>query len=401
MEKIRQKLDPITLGVFLVTLIIVLISLTTVVFPSLIMGTTDEIKYPVEIDLFETGIWAFPLLATNIILLIIGVLYFKNLLPQLIRKSINFILNFEVPARIAFLVLITLIGLYIIFNVHELIEVDPWEDFERSVKDNLEKWAFGDISDLKRIVEFLGNLSMIVFGSYRVIPFIASIALLVLTYAITYEISKKRFAGIIAVVIVLQSGIFSIYDSIITYSNFWILFYLLSLYLIFTKWSISPISYILSILSKPMTVLFLPMTLFFILRCDYSNKHRVRLIICYGIIVILGAVLLLIPNVIPNYSIDFDQRDFRNGFTSFSHEFRFDGLIVIFLLPVVVGLFFVSQNGIKNADSVMVLIMGMLLLVAIIPGFLTYTNTPYRFMPLVIFFAIGVGTLLSKRIRLT
>ena len=365
------------------------------------MGTTDEIKYPVEIDLFETGIWAFPLLATNIILLIIGVLYFKNLLPQLIRKSINFILNFEVPARIAFLVLITLIGLYIIFNVHELIEVDPWEDFERSVKDNLEKWAFGDISDLKRIVEFLGNLSMIVFGSYRVIPFIASIALLVLTYAITYEISKKRFAGIIAVVIVLQSGIFSIYDSIITYSNFWILFYLLSLYLILTKWSISPISYILSILSKPMTVLFLPMTLFFILRCDYSNKHRVRLIICYGIIVILGAALLLIPNVIPNYSIDFDQRDFRNGFTSFSHEFRFDGLIVIFLLPVMVGLFFVSQNGIKNADSVMVLIMGMLLLAAIIPGFLSYTNTPYRFMPLVIFFAIGVGTLLSKRIRLT
>lgn len=401
MEKIRQKLDPITLGVFLVTLIIVLISLTTVVFPSLIMGTTDEIKYPVEIDLFETGIWAFPLLATNIILLIIGVLYFKNLLPQLIRKSINFILNFEVPARIAFLVLITLIGLYIIFNVHELIEVDPWEDFERGVKDNLEKWAFGDISDLKRIVEFLGNLSMIVFGSYRVIPFIASIALLVLTYAITYEISKKRFAGIIAVVIVLQSGIFSIYDSIITYSNFWILFYLLSLYLIFTKWSISPISYILSILSKPMTVLFLPMTLFFILRCDYSNKHRVRLIICYGIIVILGAALLLIPNVIPNYSIDFDQRDFRNGFTSFSHEFRFDGLIVIFLLPVVVGLFFVSQNGIKNADSVMVLILGMLLVAAILPGLTYFTNTPYRFMPLVIFFAIGVGTLLSKRIRLT
>ena len=404
MEKIRQKLDPITLGVFLVTLIIVLISLTTVVFPSLIMGTTDEIKYPVEIDLFETGILAFPLLATNIILLIIGVLYFKNLLPQPIRKSINFILNFEVPARIAFLVLITLIGLYIIFNVHELIEADPLEDFERYTQPTLEEWPGEDLSTLisnHPIIFFLGNLSMTVFGSYRVIPFIASIALLVLTYAITYEISKKRFAGIIAVVIVLQSGIFSIYDSIITYSNFWILFYLLSLYLILTKWSISPISYILSILSKPMTVLFLPMTLFFILRCDYSNKHRVRLIICYGIIVILGAALLLIPNVIPNYSIDFDQRDFRNGFTSFSHEFRFDGLIVIFLLPVVVGLFFVSQNGIKNADSVMVLIMGMLLLAAIIPGFLSYTNTPYRFMPLVIFFAIGVGTLLSKRIRLT
>lgn len=389
------------MGVFLVTLIIVLISLTTVVFPSLIMGTTDEIKYPVEIDLFETGIWAFPLLATNIILLIIGVLYFKNLLPQPIRKSINFILNFEVPVRIAFLVLITLIGLYIIFNVHELIEAEPWEDFDRVVKGNLEKWTFEDISDLKKIVEFLGNLSMIVFGSYRVIPFIASIALLVLTYAITYEISKKRFAGIVAVVIILQSGNFSIYDSLITYSNFWILFYLLSLYLIFTKWIISPVSYILSVLSKSITIVFLPMSLFFILRANYPNKNKARLMICYGIIVILGLTLILTENFSILPSIDFDERDFRNGFTSFSHEFRFDGLIVIFLLPLVVGLFIASQNGVKNTDSVMVLILGMLLVAAILPGLTWLTNTPYRFMPLVIFFAIGVGTLLSKRIRLT
>jgi len=143
------------------------------------------------------------------------------------------------------------------------------------------------------------------------------------------------------------------------------------------------------------------MTLFFILRSNYSNKNKVRLIICYGIVVIFGAALLLTLNIGPSTNIDFDLRDFRNGFTAFSSEFRFDGLIVIFLLPLVVGLFITSQKGVKNADSVMVLIMGMLLLAAIIPGFTTYTNTPYRFMPLVIFFAIGVGTLLSKRIRLT
>lgn len=367
------------------------------------MGTSDETKYPVDIDLFETGIWTFPLLATNIILLMIGVLYFKNLLPQPIRKSINFILNFEVPTRITFLVILVLLGLYIIFNVHELVENEPWEDFERYTKPTLEKWSIEDLGKLiskNPIVFFLGNISMTVFGSYRVIPFIASIALLVLTYAITYELSKKRFAGIVAVVIVLQSGIFSIYDSLITYSNFWILFYLLSLYLIFTKWIISPISYILSALAKPMTVFFLPMTLFFILRSNFSNKNKIRLIICYGIIVIFGATLLLTQNISPNTNIDFDLRDFRNGFTAFSSEFRFDGLIVIFLLPLVVGLFIASQKGVKNADSVMVLIMGMLLLAAIIPGFTTYTNTPYRFMPLVIFFGIGVGTLLSKRIRL-
>jgi len=253
LKKIRQKSDPISWTVFLVTLIIVLISLTTVVFPSLIVGTSDEIKYPIDIDLFETGIWAFPLLATNIILLVIGVLYFKNLLPQPIRKSINFILNFEVPTRTTFLVITILLGLYIIFNVNELFEPEPWEDFERATKTTLEAWTLEALADLDSppIVYFLGSISMTVFESYRVIPFIASMALLVLTYAMTYELSKKRFAGIVAVVIVLQSGNFSIYDSLITYSNFWILFYLLSLYLIFTKWVISPISYILSALSKP------------------------------------------------------------------------------------------------------------------------------------------------------
>jgi hypothetical protein len=30
-------------------------------------------------------------------------------------------------------------------------------------------------------------------------------------------------------------------------------------------------------------------------------------------------------------------------------------------------------------------------------GFTNQTNQPYRFMPLVVFFAIGVGVLLSKR----
>ena len=402
MKIIGQQLDPISLGVFLVSLVLVLISLTTVVFPSLIMGTTDDIKYPVDIDLFETGIWAFPLLATNIILLIIGVLYFKNLLPQPIRKSINFILNFEVSTRTTFLVITILLGVYIIFNVNELFEPEPWEDFERATKTTLEAWTLEALVDLDSppIVYFLGNISMTVFGSYRVIPFIASIALLVLTYAMTYELSKKRFAGIVAVVIVLQSGNFSIYDSLITYSNFWILFYLLSLYLIFTKWVISPISYILSALSKPMTAFFLPMTLFFILRSNRPNKNKVRLILFYGIIVIFGATLLLIQNISTYDTIDYDLGDFRNGFTAFSSEFRFDGLIVIFLLPLVVGLFIALQKGVKNADSVMVLIMGMLLLAAIIPGFTSFPNTPYRFMPLVIFFAIGVGTLLSKRIRL-
>ena len=45
----------------------------------------------------------------------------------------------------------------------------------------------------------------------------------------------------------------------------------------------------------------------------------------------------------------------------------------------------------------MVLIGGMLLIAPFLTGFSDQTNQPYRFVPLVTFFAIGVGVLLSKR----
>ena len=86
-----------------------------------------------------------------------------------------------------------------------------------------------------------------------------------------------------------------------------------------------------------------------------------------------------------------------SGFTAFAYEFRFDGMIILFLLPLTVGLFFASRNGIKEADSFLMLILTVLLFAAFLPGFSSFTNNPYRFMPLVFFFAIGVGILLSKR----
>ena len=52
-----------------------------------------------------------------------------------------------------------------------------------------------------------------------------------------------------------------------------------------------------------------------------------------------------------------------------------------------------------HADSIMFLILAMLLSAPIIVGFLGTSNTPYRFLPLVVFFAIGVGILFSKRVK--
>jgi len=278
---------------------------------------------------------------------------------------------------------------------------DPWEDFNRVMKSSLENWSIQEIDkDLTNIhvVYFFGNLSMQIFGNYRVMPFIASIALLVLTYFFTYEIAKKRFAGIVAMVLVLQSGIFLTYDSVITFSNFWILFYLFSLYTIYKKWPLSPISYVLSILSKALAIVFFPMTLFFIYRANISRKNKILLAITYGIIIVSGVSLLIISDTELTSGIEFDSHEFWAGFTAFSAQFRYDGLIVIFLLPLTIGLFIASRNGVTDADSILILILGMILLTPVLPGFSEFTNNPYRFVSLVVFFAIGVGTLLSRRI---
>lgn len=393
-----QSSDYVSWAVFLGAITVVLIAVTTAIFPTLIVRFFGGSPDYLGINPFETGIWTVSFLTTNFVLLAVTILYLKNLLPNPILNSIRFIFGFEISAKVAFFIIIILIGIYTSFTITELVEEDPAPDYFR-VKSALESWKVEDIAskfDL-HVKYLLGNISMEVFGNYRMIPFIASIGLLVLTYFITTEISQKRFAGIVSVVIVLQSGTFQTYDTSITYSNFWVLLYILSLFSIYRWWPISPTSFFLSLFSKPLTFVFFPMTLFFIYRVKMPNKKKIALASSYGILLI--GIIILIQNTgfFPD-TISFDSHDFWRAFNAFSYQLRFDALIVIFLLPLTIGLFISSRKkGIVQADSILVLIMGILLVQPILSALTINVSEPYRFMPLVIFFAMGVGTLLSKK----
>jgi len=239
---------------------------------------------------------------------------------------------------------------------------------------------------------------MVLFGSYKVIPFLASIALLITIYLITKTITQKRFAGIVATIILLQSSIFLAYDTTVSYTNFWILFYLVSLYMVYRLWPLSPVSYLLSIPSKALTAAFLPMSIYFILRSQISKKQKmITAGITAGIILAGGVATIGGFSATQNTEEKFDAKEFQMGFTSFAYQLRFDGLVILFMIPLMVGLFIASRKGIKHGESMMVFISGMLLIAPILTGFTTQTNQPYRFVPLVVFFAIGVGVLLSKR----
>jgi len=402
--KSKHKTSLISLIIFLITLGVVIFSLLSVVFPALVMRTLSVIDDNAGINPFEPGIWAYPLLITNFIIFGLLLLYYKKKLPTLITKSIKFIFNYEISSKLAFFVIVIIIGIYITTSVDELFNGQFLPDYYFRGESQLENYDFATIGDDaldKHFGFFLTTSSMHLFGNYKVIPFIASIALLVLTYLFTFEITQKRFAGVIAMVIVLQSGIFLFYDTTVVYPNFWIVFYLLSLYLVYKKWPLSPISYILSVTSKGLTAVFFPMTLFFIYRANITKQKKIRLAISYGIIVLLGGTIIFFtgqslgPADVPFSG--FNSHDFWMGFAAFSSSLRADGVVLLFLLPLTVGLFVAARKRVLHADSIMFFILTMLLLGPLLLAFSDHHNIPYRFVPLIVFFAIGVGVLLSKR----
>lgn len=403
----------IPLIVFLFSIVIVMISFVSVIFPALIVGSNTTIIpniQPVLPNLFELGVWSYGVIISSIVIFGLLYLFYKNKLPSSISKLFKKIFNFEVSKKTAFITLVVILVVYVGFTTSELWQQETWEDYQpikkrlqESIRDN--RWTIEDAingnpnypKDEPHVTYTLLLISLKLFGNDKVVPFLASIGLLVTTYLITTKITQKRFAGIVAFIIILQSNLFLTYDTSATYTNFWVLFYLLSLYAVYRFWPLSPISYLISIPAKVLTVAFLPMSIYFVLRSNISKKSKMVITSSTVAIIAVIGIAAMSMNFGGATQESFDAKEFWMGFTSFSYQLRSDGLVLLFMIPLVSGLFILSKRGVKHGESIMVLISGMLLIVPILTGFTNQTNQPYRFMPLIVFFAIGVGILLSKR----
>ncbi|MCV0399621.1 MAG: hypothetical protein K5785_06455 [Nitrosarchaeum sp.] len=398
--------------VFLVSISIVLISFVSVIFPALVLAS-DTVRIPgiepVIPDPFEAGAWSGGVIASSAIVFGLAFLHHKKKIPQLSRLFEK-IFAFEISKKKSLIVMIVILSIYVAASTGELTTEETLGDYA-GIKKRLDdatianRWTIEDaISNNPNYSRFephvnytLLLISEKVFGNLKVIPFLASIALLITTYFITKTITHKRFAGIVATVILMQSSVFLSYDTTISYTNFWILFYLVSLYAIYRFWPLSPVSYLLSIPAKAVTAAFLPMSIYFILRSQIPRRQKIILSGITAGIVLAGLIVAVSFSVIEETQESFDGKEFQMGFTSFAYQLRFDGLVMLFMIPLMVGLFIASRKGIKHGESMMVFIAGMLLIAPILTGFTTQTNQPYRFVPLVVFFAMGVGVLLSKR----
>jgi hypothetical protein len=391
-------------AVFVPTVIIVLLSLSSVVFPALLTRSASPfqgvVATPEFVDPLQPGVLAIPLVVINVILLAIGIAYYKKKECKY-RVIISKITNFEPTKKQALIAVIVLLAIFIGLTAGTLAKEETWVDYH-GVKDRVSSWSMSDFAkSFEPHVKFLLlSISLKVFGNIRIVPFIASIALLLLTYFFTKKITNSRLAGLVSMTILLQSQIFTSYSTAASYDNTWILLYLFSLYLIEKFWSPSPVSYFISIFSKALTVAFLPMSFYFVARSSLSKKPRIYSLVSYGVIVILIAIAAAVLGTnLVGTAISFDNVLFWQGFSAMATQMRFDYITIIFLLPVTVMLFFASRKGKLHADSIMIFIFSVLFTTPLLSGFTDQTNQPYRFVSLVVFFAIGIGVLLSKRTR--
>ena len=391
--------------VFFTTLSIVVFSLFAIIFPSFLM--TTFYPYTTNLQPFESSVWLVPIISSNSILLVIGFAYYRKKLPLQIYKGIEFILNFEISKKTALLTGIIILVVYIGFSLPELAideatQYDDWGVLESA----LEVWPSTDSDDIyineqntRYVRMLLLDASSDLFQNIKLLPFVASILLVVVTFFLTYQITQKRFAGIISMVILLQSHTFLHFDTIAVYENFWVLFYVVSLYTINRKWQYSSISYLLSIFSKAFIAVFFLPSLYYICRASISTRKKLYTLASYATSLIVILLVFSFGESIYFDIINISSSEFFLAFNALGYTLRYDLIIVLSLLPLTLGLFFkFRKDNSKKVDSILVLILTALLagpVISMLTDF--YFILPYRFLPLIVFVAVGIGVLLSKK----
>ena len=391
--------------VFFCTLLVVLLTIISLIFPALFSSYFG--KFGENLDPFESNNQSISFIVSNIVIFGFGIAYYKKKFPSSLHDLVEKIRTFEISKRVSVISLAIILVVYVGLSTPELFidESTQWSDY-RILEEGLEIWPFGQSDDViiqeqndRYVRMFLLDASLDVFQNIKLLPFIASILVVVFTYLITVQFCQKRFAGIISVIVLLQSYTFLKYDTVAVYENFWVLFFLISLYVIEKKWFLSPVFYILTFFTKAFAAPFFLMTLFTTYRSQISTRTKIAILISYIVAVVLVISLVLASDSVYQDIVEVNETKFILGFQSISSQLRFDIFFIMTLLPLTVGLMFLSKNKLKHADSILILIFGTIITSPLLVMFtFHYEILPYRFVPLLVFFSIGIGMFFSKKL---
>ena len=394
----------VSYAVFFCTITTVLLILIAMIFPALFSSYFG--LYTENLEPLEFGHQAIFIITSNMIIFGLGITYYKKKIPSALNNAIEKVRTFELSKRVTIVSLFVIIGIYVAFTIPELFidESTQWGDYQ-VLDEALGLWPFGESDNIfvqeqndRYVRMFLLDVSHDVLQNIKLLPFIATILVIPFTYFIAVQFCQKRFAGVISVVVLLQSYLFLKFDTIAVYENFWVLFYLISLYVIRKKWFLSPVFYILAFFTKTYVAPYFLMTLFTAYRSEISKERKTAILISYVVIVGLAIVLVFLGETVYPDVIEINYNKFILGFQGIASQLRFDFFFIMTILPMTFGLLLLSKNNLKEADSILILIFGTIIASPILVMFTShYDIHAYRFIPLLVFFSIGIGMFFSKK----
>ncbi len=404
MSELSAKNSVFTIIISVFSLIIISIILLSAVFPALIISTLGI--HENSLDSLETNPNGILILLGNFAILIAGILYYKKKLPNSLQEFISKSLQKNLSKKLTIIVIILILIPYVVFTTPEIFLDESTQAPDYGIflaakeKFPFGKTTFTEASEQNdryvRMILLLTSLE--VFQNVKLLPFLGSIALLLVTYILTNEITKNRVAGIISMLFLLQSYTFLRYDSFAMYENFWVVFYILSLYLIYKKFFTSAISYALSILTKAFTAIFLPMSIVLILYSNLSAKRKISLLVTYAIMFTIIIVIWSVDASVYDNIIRIDFNQILTAIAKTSYQLRFDTLFLVGLLPLTIGLILKAKNNSNFAVPILFLITGSIFAGAIVEMLSAhFVILPYRFVPTIVFFAIGIGILFNQQ----
>ncbi len=394
----------LTVLISIFSLFVIAITLLSFVFPALIISNLGV--HENSLDSFELGQNALFLLLANISISIFGMLYYKKKLPNSILSSLQYIFQKNISKKYTLIIILIILVPYTIFTSPELFLDESLQAPDYGIFEEAKKFfPFGKTTfnlaaeqndRYVRMILLIGSIE--IFQNVKIIPFLGSIALLLVTYFFTNEITKNRLAGIFSLIFLLQSYTFLRYDSFAMYENFWVVFYVLSLWLIYKKFFTSSISYALSILTKAFTAIFLPMSVVLIFYSELKTKTKILLFSTYA--VMFGVIITIwsLDASIYDSIIRFNFEQILIGLTKTSYQIRFDTLLLASILPLTIGLIIKARNGFSLAAPVLFLITGSIFAGAVVEMLSDhFVILPYRFVPTIVFFAVGIGILFNYK----
>lgn len=300
----------------------------------------------------------------------------------------------DLSKTVTYALLVGILAFYIVSGVDGLRDPRDFPDYfwyDQKIKNWApEQWLQGYDYHVKHS---LSKASIEWFDNPKTVPLILSIALVGATYLLAVQLSGKRYAGVLAALIMILSNIFRHFDASQPYPNDWVLFLVLSLYFAKKAWYLMPLMFGLGVLSKPLIILFIPMILYYFVQLNPQRIRRIPILVLFGVMIISGAFLM------PFRGGDwtFNGMGFLTGLGAGMYFFMIPDFWLAALFPV--SMITLLVLGLKRVPNAYVVLLGMgtaMFHGGFLEGFTTHWwNEPYRYIPLIVFFAVSIGVIIE------